>query len=377
MQAKSLKHLKKVPLFSSVPENELELIASMLKDISFKAGENIINEGDFGNCLYIIRHGNVKVTASLQNDSDSDSDEIVLSFLSKGDYFGEMSLITGDPRSASIIAEDDVDLWQLSKSDFDSIILKNPDITLTLTHMLSQRLKNANKAREYSERYYKSKITPKGSLNETNIIKLLKYAEENSLSGKIHIKQNEKEAYFYYQKGQLIRLDFENKDENEAMDELLEWTKGEFTIEPTLFEIDVKEDENIARHSQDYSSTEIFKIYITEKFSEFIQFAGSSITQTALNKGFSKFKLYFDITKDIKIKAAPEFEIKISDKVNWTEKHTLFMAVLLRDIVSTIGRDVIGMQFWTLPSKNNYINEELEKVQFYDYFDQAVDFVKE
>jgi hypothetical protein len=53
------------------------------------------------------------------------------------------------------------------------------------------------------------------------------------------------------------------------------------------------------------------------------------------------------------------------------------MAVLLRDIVSTIGRDVIGMQFWTLPSKNNYINEELKKVQFYDYFDQAVDFVKE
>ena len=190
----SLDHLKNIPLFKSIPEDELKSINSALKEINFNKDDVIISEGEVGDCLYLIKSGQVKVIAELKEEDE----EIVLSYLTKGDYFGEMSLITGEPRSATVISETELLLWQLDKKDFDSLMLRNPAITVSLTHMLSQRLRLANKARESSERYYKHQITPRGSLQQIELIKLLKYAEENSLTGTISIIQDKQVAIFNY-----------------------------------------------------------------------------------------------------------------------------------------------------------------------------------
>jgi len=255
-------------------------------------------------------------------------------------------------------------------------MMKNPAITISLTHMLSQRLRMANKARETSERYYKHQITPRGNLSELEIIKLLKYAEENSLTGKITITHESKTAEFNFEKGHLEQLDFEGKDEDEAMDELLSWEDGEFRIEPSVFSIterpaDVTPEEilhtNVTAH--------IFEKYLKEKFADFVRFAGAKSTQTTLNKSFHKFENYFSAADDFQIKTSPVLEIKIFPDEEWTEKHTLFLAVLMRDISTTLGRDLVGMDFWAPDSADEQINKNLNENSFFEYFEQASDFI--
>ncbi len=378
MATKSVKHLKNIPLFASVPEKDLELIAADLQDSNFKSGEAIIQEGEFGNCLYVIKSGRVKVVKSLNAE---ENEEIILSHLEDGDYFGEMSLITGDPRSATVIAESDVDLWKLSKTDFDHLILNNKGITISLTHMLSQRLQQANREREISEKKYKKKFTPRGNLKDTDIIKLLKFAEENSLTGIVRIKHDGEMALFYYDKGQLQRLDFKDKDEDEAMDEILQWTEGQFIVEPALFnfheEVTGETPDGRAGDSKDFRDMDVIRFYFEEKLTDLIRYAGSKLIQSALNKSYFKFKDYFDVTEDIQVQASPDLKVNIKSSSKWTEKHALFSAVLLRDVVKTIEKEVIGINYWSLKSQNNKVNARLMEMEFFDYYNQAMDFIKD
>lgn len=394
----------KIPLFMSISDEDLDLLVEQLEPTSFKAGSVIINEGDPGDCLYLIKEGTVKVMAKLQ-DTDED---LILSRLESGDYFGEMALITGEPRSASVVAESDTDLWKLSKKDFDNLIEKHHDITLTLTHMLSHRLKEANKARKQVEQFYKERFTPRGNLQETDVISLLKYIEDNSLTGKLELIQENKNASFSFKKGQLVDLDYKNKNEIDAMDEILEWTEGEFVIKPDFFSLEspveeppssdqeeipeteemiVEDKSEILEQPQeteapaeedeevDWNPPELFKRYLSEKIEEFNQFAGLQVTKNALRQSYHKFENYFDVLQDIEIDSSPEVQVSIKNE-EWSEKHTLFSAILLRDIVTTIERDVIGIKFWTPDSSNPAINEKLRKISFFEYYEQATDFIR-
>ena len=372
---KSVEHLKKIPLFQTVAEPELQHLDKCLKLLSVKKGDIIISEGEVGDCLFIIQHGKTRVVA----EAEGADEPIVLSFLTSGDYFGEMSLITGDPRYATVIAENECSLWQLDKKDFDKLVINNPSISLSLTHMLSQRLNLANKARESSERYYKQRITPKGRLEEVDLIKLLKYAEENSLTGKLHLFHQEKTAIFSYTKGQLDHLDFEEKDEDAAMDEILDWFDGEFTIEPSIFKLSENVDEDIKKPEMLLEGSMLvnqYEKYLAEKFRTLIKFAGKRSIQSALNKSFSKFEKFFDVTADIEITTEPELSIHIHVE-NWSDKHSLFLAVLMRDVISTLSRDMVGMDFWEIKASDTDLDKILDDGQFYSYYEQALDFIKE
>lgn len=369
-----INHLKLIPLFAKTSDQELKHIAEKLVSAKFKEGDCIIREGDRGNYLYLIKKGRVRVVTMI----DPDDEEIILSYLNEDDYFGEMSLITGEPRSASVIAECDVELFQLSKADFDALILKNPNISLSLTHVLTQRLQMANKARENTERYYKSRIKPRGSLKDIDIIKLLKFAEENSLTGKLILKSDDKVANFLYRKGQLEKIDYQGKSEGKAMDEILSWSDGEFIIEPSIFKFsDTTELEITATTSANISFPQLLSVYLHEKFSEFIQIAGSRITQSALNKSYHKFKNYFENLSEIQIRTNPKLEIEVSMIDRWTDKHVLFSAILLRDVFNTLSKDLVGMDFWSKYTRNVIVNEKLKEVYFFDYFDQAFDLIKD
>jgi len=374
MAQKLINHLKLIPLFAKTSEDELKHISEKLVTVKFKEGDCIIKEGDAGNYLYLIKQGRVRVVTVIEPDDE----EIILSYLNEDDYFGEMSLITGEPRSASVIAECDVELFQLSKADFDALILKNPNISLSLTHVLTQRLQMANKARENTERYYKSRIKPRGTLQETDIVKLLKFAEENSLSGKLILKNEDRIANFFYRKGQLEKIDYQGKSEGEAMDEILSWSGGEFIIEPSIFKFsDTTELEISASTSENLTFPHILSAYLHEKFSEFIQIAGSRITQSALNKSYHKFKSYFENLNEIQIRTNPKLEVEVSMMDRWTDKHVLFSAILLRDVFNTISKDLVGMDFWSKYIKNDVVNEKLKEINFFDYFDQAFDLIKD
>ena len=370
---KTVEHLKKIPLFQSIPEGELLRLDENLRPVSIAKGEIIISEGEVGDCLYIIRRGQVKVIAEVKDAEEP----VVLSFLGAGDYFGEMALITGEPRSATVLAEQDCSLYEVKKTDFDNLVMNNPAISLSLTHMLSQRLNLSNKARERSERYYKNRITPHGSLDEVDLIKLLKYAEENSLTGQIRLNNNEQEAFFIYSKGQLEKLEFEGKEEDEAMDEILDWSGGTFIIEPSVYKLPQEEEAGPEKVLEDSLKISLFERYIKEKFGSLIKFAGARMIQTALNKSYYKFEKYFDTTSEIRISVEPKCTVTLQAIDGWSDKHTLFLSVLMRDVIEALGRDLLGMEFWEFRAGDEEIDRFLESSQFYTYYEQAVDFIRE
>jgi len=381
MYKTSIEQLKNIPLFTFVEDDELALIAEKLELITFPENTLIIEEGDAGNCLYLIKSGKVKVFA-YQKDLDQ---EIVLSYLESGDHFGEMALISGDPRSASVLSVTEVEAWELNREVFDSLIVNNPSITLTLTHLLTQRLKESNIARKATEEYYKQKFTPHGELKDTDVINLLKYAEENSLSGNIIFEKDKEEARFYYSKGQLVKLEFDGREEDEAMDIILEWNEGTYKIEPSIIKPALRSSEadetpeSTEEKEDDVSGEEdeltVIREYLEEKLSDFVHFAGAKITQRALNRSYHNFEKFFDNINQIKITILPEIKIELNtDK--WTDKFTLLLAVLIRDVIEALDRDVIGMMFWTPRSVDDKINTVLEERQYFEYYEQSMDLIK-
>lgn len=369
----SVEQLKNIPLFTFVDDEELNLIADKLELKDFPDGEIIIKEGEAGDTLFLIKSGKVKV----YSQNNEKKQETILTYLESGDHFGEMSLISGEPRSASVVAVSPVEVWELTKPVFDTLIMNNPSITLTLTHLLTQRLKESNIKRLESEDFYEQKFMPHGSLNDTKVVALLKYAEDNSLSGRIVFEKDKDSAsaIFNYKKGHLVNLEFGDKEEDEAMDSILQWEDGSYRIEPNIIKPENPKQETIEEEKpkQD-DKTSVVKLYIEEKLKEFVHFAGAKITQRALNRSYHNFKQYFDNIDQIQIEILPEIKIDFkTDK--WNDKLTLLLAVLIRDVVEAIDRDAIGMMFWSPRSDITVIDAALEDLQYFEYYEQAMDII--
>lgn len=363
-----IQQLKKIPLFASVGNDALQMIGEKLENVRFAAEEIIIREGDLGDCFYIITSGKVRVETQIEEMQRP----VILARLEAGDYFGEMALITGEPRSATVVAETEVELWRLRKSDFDELIMSNPKITLSLTHILSHRLMKTNKTLEQTELQFLKKIHPSGRLEDFGLIRILNFAEQNALTGKIILRKDEDEAVFEFEKGQLKKLTFGDKEEDEALDELLGWKEGQFLIQPRFWDVVGENFEgNYPRSKEDNRFIRTFEKYFKEKFTEFIQFAGSRATQVALNKSFYRLRTVFEYDEKFEIQVQPQLKIGFSRVEKLNEKHILILAVLLRHLVRYLEREVIGIEFWNVHSKDEQINEILENKDFFTFFEQA------
>ncbi|HET7672886.1 MAG TPA: cyclic nucleotide-binding domain-containing protein, partial [Burkholderiales bacterium] len=91
--------LKAVPLFSSLAEEQLRMLTTMVSRRSASRGTTIMAGGDATDSLYIVLSGRLKVMMS-----DSDGKEVILTILGPGEFFGEMGLIDDEPRSASVVS---------------------------------------------------------------------------------------------------------------------------------------------------------------------------------------------------------------------------------------------------------------------------------
>ncbi|PID57853.1 hypothetical protein CSB45_06440 [candidate division KSB3 bacterium] len=132
------KLLRNVQLFRNLPSDAITLIAEKLQPVRFQKDDPIFRIDDLGDCMYIIKSGEVKVIAGV------DENDEVLAYLGHGNYFGEMALLTSEPRSASVVASLDSEVLMLTKADFDFLIDKHPSITVALSHVLSQRLRDVS-----------------------------------------------------------------------------------------------------------------------------------------------------------------------------------------------------------------------------------------
>ena len=131
--------IKRLPLFKSLSEGNITRILSGFSLLNVKKGETVFYQTDESTDLYIIISGAVK--ASLIND---EGQELVLACFKEGDFLGEMSLLDGRPRSATVIAEDDSTLSVLKREKFLNTLKKEPMIAIEMLSALVGRLRGAD-----------------------------------------------------------------------------------------------------------------------------------------------------------------------------------------------------------------------------------------
>lgn len=131
--------LRLYPLFADLTEDELTYVGSLMIVRKFKKNNLIIFEDDVGNSLFVIRSGRVKISHISQ-----DGAEAILAILGPGDFFGELSVIDGLGRSASVTSIDDVELLMLRRPDFLALLERIPKIAITLLKELASRIRKSD-----------------------------------------------------------------------------------------------------------------------------------------------------------------------------------------------------------------------------------------
>lgn len=218
--------LKKVPFFRTLGKDGIGFVVERLKFKPFDTNEVICKIGDPGDKMFIIISGKVKVVVT-----SDEGEEKIIADLGSGDYFGEMALLTGEPRSATVITTEPSEMFILNKSDFDLIVERFPSITLSMGKIMSQRLRDTlQKAAKGGGAAPDPAV--KGSLSERELVDVLRFCENNSLNGKVVVKKGDKEGEIHYQKGELKRVILGDLSEDDALDAMLNWQEGEFVIKP-------------------------------------------------------------------------------------------------------------------------------------------------
>jgi CRP/FNR family cyclic AMP-dependent transcriptional regulator len=135
----SLDLLARVPLFAELSGPELERIAAVAIPRSFPKGVRVFHEGDRSDACYIVREGDLRVTRE-----HSDGRAIALATLGPGDFFGELAMIDGGTRSASVETLSDAELLALPGSDVRRVISDHGDIAAKLIVAIARRLRETN-----------------------------------------------------------------------------------------------------------------------------------------------------------------------------------------------------------------------------------------
>ena len=134
-----IEYLKNIPLFNHMKDSQLKEIAARCKNARFRKGDVIFHKTDLSTDLYIVISGTLKALLS-----DEEGDEMVLALFEKGAFFGELSLLDGKGRSATIVADRDSELAVLKQDVFLELLYKDPKMAVEMMVMLVERLRKAD-----------------------------------------------------------------------------------------------------------------------------------------------------------------------------------------------------------------------------------------
>ncbi|HEY0988332.1 MAG TPA: DUF1003 domain-containing protein [Kofleriaceae bacterium] len=130
--------LQTIPLFESLERDDLTVLANRLREVAVEAGQTVFAQGDEGDSMYVIETGAVDIVAG------SGKQKVTVASLFKQQYFGELSLLDGAPRSATAIANRATQLLALDRDDFVEFIKRRPDAALSIMHEVGERIRATN-----------------------------------------------------------------------------------------------------------------------------------------------------------------------------------------------------------------------------------------
>jgi CRP/FNR family transcriptional regulator, cyclic AMP receptor protein len=130
--------LRNIPLFESLEEEDLSALVSKLREERFEANQTVFQQGDEGDAMYVIVEGAIDIVAG------AGKQRVTLASLFKQQYFGELSLLDGAPRSAMAVAARDTVLLALERDDFVDFIKRRPEAALAIMHEIGERIRATN-----------------------------------------------------------------------------------------------------------------------------------------------------------------------------------------------------------------------------------------
>lgn len=123
--------MKSVEMFADTPDHVLASVARIAEEVELSAGHSLFQEGDRGDCLYIVVEGELRVH----------SQDRTLTRLGPGKVVGELALLDPEPRSASVNALTDALLFRIDKDPFDEVMADRPEIAQGIIRMLTRRIR--------------------------------------------------------------------------------------------------------------------------------------------------------------------------------------------------------------------------------------------
>jgi CRP/FNR family cyclic AMP-dependent transcriptional regulator len=135
----TLEELRSVPLFASLDDKAASELRNLLVIREARGGTPLFRLGDSGDSMYLIENGRVRISLR-----DADGSDVTLAELAGGDFFGEMALLDGKPRSADAIVIEDACFAILSRENFLSFVRGNPDVALKMLSAITHRLRRTD-----------------------------------------------------------------------------------------------------------------------------------------------------------------------------------------------------------------------------------------
>ena len=137
--------LAEVPLFKLLDDAERATLAERLEKITAPAGKTLFSRGDPGHALYVVRSGEVEIF--FKNDT---GERIVLETARSGDFFGEISLLDGGPRTASALATQDLEAIVVDRGDLAEFLRLRPEAAMNILAAMGQRLRESARLLRHS-----------------------------------------------------------------------------------------------------------------------------------------------------------------------------------------------------------------------------------
>ena len=215
-------HLRSIAIFRPLPAAFLSRLAHRIRTETKEDGELILQKGHPGDAFFVVREGNVEVMDFADTKMAS-----VVTTLKAGDCFGEMSILTGAPVVANVRARGRVQLYALSKEDFEHLLRDNPFMAARFTRLMAQRLVAAN-FRIVQE----GKKSFSGKLSVMNLPTVIQVLADTRRSGTLLVEgYDRRRGEIAFSSGDLFDAHVEGLTGEEALYALLAWSEGDFAFD--------------------------------------------------------------------------------------------------------------------------------------------------
>ncbi len=212
--------LRHFSIFETLTDHHRKEFISFLGLRRFPKNEYIINRGDQGKNLFIILSGKVEVL----NDEGGN-----ISTLKKGDVFGEMSLLSGDPVGASVKAAAATTVLFINGRDFITVLNKSASLQMYFTRLLAKRLAESNALRSKEIASGMS-----GKLRDIPPSELFQILNISQKTGVLTLTLSKGKAVLSFREGSLVRVKYSEKENTEAFFDILKEKDGRFKFLPGL-----------------------------------------------------------------------------------------------------------------------------------------------